>query len=98
MESIQLFRKILKEHGDMELEESKITIESTELYQDEIDERLIPIEHLKLLPDPILFDTVLYEDEKGSEWLAGIVINPATREREYIVLILNGEPMVHQFL
>ena len=98
MESIQLFIELMKKHCDVPLDERKISVESTELYQDEIDEKLIPTDHLKCLPDPILFETLLYEDEMGMEWLAGIAINPITRKREYIVLILNDKPIVHQFL
>ncbi|PKG24283.1 hypothetical protein [Niallia nealsonii] len=98
MESIKLFKKFMIQHSDIVLEESKISFESTELYQDEIDEKLISIKHLKQLPNPILFDTLLYEDDKGNDWIAGIAVNPETREREYIVLILNGEPITHRFL
>ncbi|MEW9122020.1 MAG: hypothetical protein AB2421_04855 [Thermotaleaceae bacterium] len=98
MESIQLFTKFMGQHSDTVIDERKISFESTELYQDEVDEKLIPIKHLKQLPDPIQFDTLLYEDDKGNDWIAGIVVNPATNEREYIVLIHNGQPIENEFL
>jgi hypothetical protein len=98
MESIQLFSNVLKDCGKDVLDEGNISIESTELYHDEIDERIIPTEHIKQLPNPIQFETLLYEDEYGNDWIAGIVMNQDTGKREYIVLILKGEPIFHQFL
>ncbi|WP_141550995.1 hypothetical protein [Bacillus wiedmannii] len=59
MKSIQLFVQLMEQKYGFLLDKSKISIDSTELYQDTIDERLI--KHLKLLPYPILLDKLRYE-------------------------------------
>lgn len=97
-EFVEWFVHMMKSEFDVEVQPERIGSESTELYHDEIDETLIPPNHLEKLPDPLLFQTLIYIDEEENEWIAGIVINEFSKEWLYIVWLKNGEAVSCSFL
>jgi hypothetical protein len=74
-EFIEWFARMMRSKFGVEVHPEKIGSEYTELYYDEIDEALISPKHLEALPEPLLFQTLVYIDEEENEWIAGIVIN-----------------------
>ncbi|PUF87839.1 MULTISPECIES: hypothetical protein [unclassified Geobacillus] len=97
-EFVEWFVHMMKSKFGVEVQPERIGSESTELYHDEIDEALIPPNHLEKLPDPLLFQTLIYIDEEENEWIAGIVINEFSKEWLYIVWLKNGEAVSYSFL
>ncbi|MGE7603968.1 hypothetical protein ACQKL5_15960 [Peribacillus sp. NPDC097675] len=54
-----------------------------------MDDLLIPNEHLSVLPNLLLFETLMYVGEERFEWVAGVVVDEATKELLYEVWIKN---------
>ncbi|WP_245602205.1 hypothetical protein [Peribacillus kribbensis] len=44
------------------------------MHHEELDNSLIPAEHLEKLPNPLLIETISYVDNEGYEWIAGYVL------------------------
>jgi hypothetical protein len=88
--SIELFAAKMLEDFNSTINVQEIGYETISLYHDEIDDLLIPNEHLESLPDPLLFDTIQYFDEEGNDWTSVITVNEVTWEKGYMVIILNG--------
>lgn len=44
----------------------------------DIDLSVVPSEHLQLLPDPVRFETCVYVDLEGMEWITGMGYDPTT--------------------
>jgi hypothetical protein len=40
-----------------------------EFYYEELDNYLVPEEHLEKLPNPLIFETLSYVDENRNEWI-----------------------------
>lgn len=73
-----------------------VSYEAYDFYHEDLDDLLIPAEHLKKLPDPLLFETLSYVDDDGYEWIAGVVLEEGTRKKLYEVWIKNGEPIAYE--
>jgi len=73
-----------------------VSYESYDFYHEEIDELLVPVEHLEKLPNPMLFETLMYVDENRNEWIVGVVEEEGTRKKLYEVWIKNGEPIAYE--
>ncbi|EMI10426.1 hypothetical protein [Anoxybacillus gonensis] len=82
--------KMKREFG-VEVRHEDVGYEAYEFYHDEVDELLIPVEHVEKLPNPMLFEALMYVDPKGHEWIAGLVVSEETRERLYEVWIKDGK-------
>lgn len=76
--------------------EEEVGYECYDFYHDDLDDLLIPKEHLDKLPNPLLFETLIYVDESRNEWLAGIVLDEDTKEMLYEVWIKNGEAIAYE--
>jgi len=50
----------------------EVGMESYLFEHSEIDSTIVPSEHLSSLPDPVQFDTFVYVEEDGKEWMAGM--------------------------
>lgn len=74
MECINWFIKGCKKLTGKTLRAEQVGYEAAELAQEEIGYEFIPEEDLKQLPDPLLVETCVYDDEDGNEWIAGIVL------------------------
>ncbi|WP_231106948.1 hypothetical protein, partial [Anoxybacillus flavithermus] len=56
----------------------EVGYEAYEFYHEELDNYLVPEEHLEKLPNPLLFEALMYVDAEGYEWIAGVVVNEET--------------------
>lgn len=86
----------MKKTFDIEVKREEVGYEAYDFYHEEIDELLIPAEHLEKLPDPLLIETLSYVDDEGHEWIAGYVLDVATRRKLYEVWIKNGEQIAYE--
>lgn len=81
---------------NIEVKREDVGYEAHDFYHEEIDDLLIPAEHLEKLSDPLLIETLSYVDDKGYEWIAGYVLEEGTRKKLYEVWIRNGEQIAYE--
>lgn len=87
---IDWFVGTMKKTFNIEVKREEIGYEAHDFYHEEIDDLLIPAEHLEKLPDPLLIET------KDYEWIAGYVLEEGTRKKLYEVWIRNGEQIAYE--
>jgi hypothetical protein len=90
MKEINWFVETLQKEFLVEGDRNQISYEGNELYLDEIDESLVPSEMTKGLPEALLFETMIFEDSEGTEWIGIIAIHPDSREWLLQVLLKDG--------
>lgn len=73
-----------------------VSYEAHLLYQDEIDEFIIPQEYLQQLPNPLLTQLYHYVDKQKQEWLLALVIDEITRQIICEVVLKNGKVISRQ--
>ncbi|AIM14935.1 hypothetical protein HW35_00315 [Bacillus sp. X1(2014)] len=87
----------MKRIFNIEVKRDDVSYEAYDFYHEELDDLLIPAEHLEKLPDPLLPGTLSYVDDNGYEWIAGYVLEEGTRKKLYEVWIRNGEQIAYEF-
>lgn len=65
--------------------------ENTEHYKTELDVDLFPIDVYESLPDPCLFQVMIFTDENFNDWMLIVPIHPSTKERLYTIWLKNSE-------
>ncbi len=60
---LEWFVETMKKTFNIDVKTEEVGYVAYDFYQDEIDDLLIPAEHLKKLPDPLLIETLSYVDE-----------------------------------
>ncbi|MGG3803699.1 hypothetical protein [Metabacillus fastidiosus] len=95
MRYIDRFVWRMKKTFNMTVPREEVSYEEYDFYHEELDELLIPAEHLEKLPNPLVLETLSYIDEQGYEWIAGMVEEEETRRLLYEVWIKNGEPLAY---
>ncbi|WP_240376102.1 hypothetical protein [Bacillus piscicola] len=98
MEEIDWFVHMLKSLYQKSVDREDIGYEGIELYLDEIDEALIPADVLEPLPEFLLFETMLYVDEEGKDWLGAIALHPETNEWCLQVILHHGKTVYRKRL
>jgi hypothetical protein len=98
MEELDWFVSVLDNKFQVKVNQDQIGYEGTELYLDEIDESLIPKELTINLPEALLFETMLFEDEGGTEWLGVIALHPETNDWCLQVILKDGVPVFRQLV
>jgi hypothetical protein len=96
VKELDWFVKTLEYEFQVEAERGQIGYEGNELYLDEIDESLIPPNMLDNLPKSLLFETMVFDSEEGTEWIGVIALHPETREWCLQVILKNGEPVLRR--
>ncbi|WP_246277160.1 hypothetical protein [Neobacillus endophyticus] len=86
----------MKVRFHIEVNKGEVSYESYDFFHEELDDLLIPSEHLEKLPDPLLLETLSYYDNDGYEWLAGVVVDETTLAILYEVWIKNGEQIAYE--
>ncbi|WP_287465521.1 hypothetical protein [Geobacillus sp.] len=90
------FVRTMKRTFNVAVNIDEVGYEAYEFYHEELDNYLVPEEHLEKLPNPLLFETLRYVDEKRNDWIAGFVRDEETGEKLYEVWIKNGEPIAYE--
>src|SRR5699024_5164410 len=73
-----------------------VSYEAYLFYHNDIDNSLIPAEHLSKLPNPLLLQTYQHIDSYGNDLIAGIVIEEDTRELLYEIWLKNGKAIAYE--
>ncbi|WP_214747080.1 MULTISPECIES: hypothetical protein [unclassified Exiguobacterium] len=74
----------------------EVGMESYLFEHSEIDQSIVSSEHLSSLPDPIQFDTFVYVEEDGKEWMAGMGYDSLTYRLVYEVWIYDGRTIAYE--
>ena len=93
MKELDWFVRTLESEFQIEGDKRQISYEGSELYLDEIDESLIPSDMLNGLPEPLLFEMMVFDCEDGTEWLGIVAMNIETREWYLQMILKDGEPV-----
>jgi hypothetical protein len=96
MSHIDWFVRTMKRTFNVAVATDEVGYEAYEFYYEELDNYLVPEEHLEKLPNPLFLETLSYVDENRNEWIAGFVRDEETREKLYEVWIKNGEPIAYE--
>ncbi|GGJ76684.1 hypothetical protein GGR02_002883 [Anoxybacillus voinovskiensis] len=88
---LEWFIEKMKREFGVEVKMEEAGYESYAFDHEEIDDLLIPAEHVAKLPNPLLLEAFMYVDAEGIEWIAGVVVAEETRERLYEVWIKDGK-------
>ena len=96
MKELDWFIRVLESEFYIKVDCNQLSNEANILYLDEIDETLIPSYMLHGFPDSLLFETMLFEDEYGTEWLGLIAMDLETREWYLQMILKNGEPVLRK--
>lgn len=90
------FTGTMKKIFNVDVKIDEVGYESYDFFHEELDDLLIPAEHLEKLPNPLTIESISYVDDNGYEWIAGFVLNEETRNRLYEVWIKNGEQIAYE--
>lgn len=97
MTYVNWFVERMKKTFNTVVSQDEMSYEAFDFYHEDLDDLLVPAEHLKRLPNPLLFETLSYVDDEGIEWMAGFVLEEETRRILYEVWIKNGEALAYEF-
>lgn len=75
------FVRTMKRTFNVAVNIDEVGYEAYEFYHEELDNYLVPEEHLEKPPNPLLFETLAYVDGNGNEWIAGFVRDEETGEK-----------------
>lgn len=79
----------MKERFDVEVNPQQVGMEAVQLYHVEIDELLIPKDTLEQLPNPSMYYTYIYENDK--EWMIAVAVEAITNRPLFLVCTQDGE-------
>ncbi|MGD6875658.1 hypothetical protein [Bacillus infantis] len=96
MAYINWFVERMKKTFNTVVSHDEVSYEDYDFYHEELDDLLVPAEHLQKLPNPLLFETLSYVDGEGNEWIAVFVLEEGTRSILYEVWIKNGEAIAYE--
>ncbi|MGW6190588.1 hypothetical protein ACWFRC_07535 [Bacillus cereus] len=96
MYEITQFEAFMKEQFEVVVEIKEVGGETVLLYHNELDMHLIPKETLIKLPDPVLFQTYIYNNE--SEWIVGVAIEAETYNPLFLVCLKDGVKVYEELL
>lgn len=93
-EQIAVFQRVLKKELEQEISMVEISYETIQLYNDEIDEAMIPNEVLVTLGDMVTASSILFVDATGNEYMRIAVQDDETFVYDkYVRWFINYEPV-----
>ncbi|SHN33707.1 hypothetical protein [Gracilibacillus kekensis] len=82
-------KDFMKERFSLTVDTRMIGEETVLLYHEELDESLISKDMLQQLPNPVLFQTYIYN--KQSEWIIGVALESETNNPLFLICLKDGE-------
>lgn len=92
----EVVRIFMKEQLGVNINTDNLAGEAVELYLEELDVSIVPKEIQLYLPDPVIFETYLFEEE--AEWIIGIALDATTNIPLYLVCLKDREKVYSQLL
>jgi hypothetical protein len=96
VKALDWFVQTLEGEFHRKVDYDQISYEGNELYLDEIDESLVPQEMLVGLPESLLFETMLFEDQQGTEWIGIIAMHPEDNNWCLQDILKDGNPVLRK--
>lgn len=96
MNGEELVREIMKVQFGVEIDITRLSGEVVELYLEELDGNIISEKAMKLLPDPVVFETYSYEEKE--EWLIGVALEEATNQPLFLFCLKNGVKVFERWM
>ncbi|MBE7122356.1 hypothetical protein [Bacillus cereus] len=88
---LEEFCNVLKKKFNVIAKENEVGWENTEHYRDELDVDLFPTVVYESLPDPCLFQVMVFTDKELNDWMFIVPIHPTIKERLYTIWLKNSE-------
>lgn len=85
------FCNVLKSKFSVIVRKEEVGWENTEHYKDELDVDLFPTAVYESLPNPCLFQVMIFKDKNLDDWMLIVPIHPSTKERLYTIWLKNSE-------
>lgn len=76
---------------DVEVAAEDIAVEAAELGLEEVEDFFVPIEVIDNLPETLLYELMIVDVGKGTEWVGAIAFYPNSPEWCLQVITKNGE-------
>ena len=96
MFSMEQLKILMEEKFDIAVESDEVGEESVLLYHEELDEDLISIDVKQNLPNPVSFQTYIYNEE--SEWIVGVATEAETNSPLFLGCLKDGERIYEEVL
>lgn len=88
---LEAFCNEMKSKFSVTVREAEVGWENTEHYRDELDVELFPTVVYENLPNPCLFQVMIFNNENLNDWMLIVPIHPSTKERLYKIWLKNSE-------
>lgn len=97
MFSIEQLKVFMGEKFGVAVESDAVGEEVVLLYHEELDEELISNDVKRILPNPVSFQTYIYNEEE-LEWIIGVAIEAGTNSPLFLVCLKDGERIYEEIL
>jgi hypothetical protein len=88
MYSKEQLKTFMREQFGVDIDTTKLAEEAVQLNLEELDERIVSLAEVNMLPDPFIFQTYSYNEK--SEWIIGIALEIETNNPLFLVCLKNG--------
>jgi len=95
---LQWFKDTLQNEFGVEIDSNDIGIEATELGTDEVEDFFVPSELLDELPETLVYEIMIVDDEQNNEWVGAIAFQPDSSNWCLQVIMKNGEKVHRRVL
>ncbi|WP_226668703.1 hypothetical protein [Metabacillus litoralis] len=96
MFNIEELKDFMEEKYGVAVKSDAVGEETVLLYHDEMDEEFISIDIKRILPNPVLFQTYIYNED--SEWIIGIALEVSSNSPLFLVCIKDSEKIFEEVL
>ncbi|MED3602903.1 hypothetical protein P4472_13580 [Bacillus subtilis] len=96
MFGIEQLKDFMEKKLGVKVELNAIGEETVLLYHEELDEQIIPEVVIKKLPNPVLFQTYIYNKE--SEWIIGVALEAETNNPLFLFCLKDGVKVYENLL
>lgn len=74
----------------VEVDAKDVAVEATELGMEEVGDNFVPSEVINPLPETLLYELMIVDDERGNEWVGAIGFHVDSPEWCILIVTKNG--------
>lgn len=88
---LEAFCTVMKSKFNVVAKEDEVGWEHIEYYKDDLDADLFPTAIYESLPNPCLFQVLVFTDKELNDWMLIVPIHRITKERLYEIWLKDSE-------